>query len=417
MEKDDLLLSLSLIFRAFFSQKDSRAGNALSRALKIDNKTEGSYLFNAGRSAFFLALKALALKKGDEVLLPAFSCVANINSVLWAGLTPVLVDLHKDNVNLSWEDLEKKISNKSKVLLIQHTFGYPADMERILSIAKTHGLVLFEDCAHSFDSQYKKQKIGTFGDMAFFSFGRDKALSSVFGGALTVKTVKLNKKVRKLYSGTVFPPRFWVLKNLFYPLYMELVLKCFTFLSIGKFSLGKALLYLYQKSTLLPLPVEDKEKKFGRPKHFPAKMAPEQAELAWQQYQKLNKYRARKQSFVRLWTDSLKKLGISIINTPGAKLDLLRLPIFIPSAQKIILSAKNEGLYLGDWYRPAIAPKGNLALSKFYNPKLFPNAEKQSGSVVNLPLCPRFSKKEQQEVCRLFVKIYNDYDKNRKYQQ
>ena len=169
--------------------------------------TEYVFSFDSGRTSLFSILKALHLEQGSEVLLQSYTCVAVPDPVLWAGLTPVYVDIEKETLNMSAADLEKKITFKSKVLIIQHTFGFPADIEKLIQIAKSKGLFVIEDCAHALGATYSSSSspeaskpVGSFGDAAFFSFGRDKAISSTFGSVVVTKN-----KTRRMRM--IFPPR------------------------------------------------------------------------------------------------------------------------------------------------------------------------------------------------------------------
>ena len=109
---------------------------------------------NSGRSGLFLILQALGIERGDEVLLQAFTCNAVPNPILWVGATPIYVDIDEETLNMDPADLEKKITPRAKAIIVQHTFGYPADMNRILEIAKKHNLIIIEDCAHALGARY-----------------------------------------------------------------------------------------------------------------------------------------------------------------------------------------------------------------------------------------------------------------------
>ena len=145
------------------------------------------YLFNSGRAALLAILKAFNIGERDEVLIQAFTCVAVPNSIIWAGAKPIYVDIDR-SFNLDPTDLEAKITKKSCAIIVQHTFGIPAQIEKIIEIAKMHKLIVIEDCAHSLGVTYKSKKLGNFGDAAFFSFGRDKVVSSVWGGAAIINS-------------------------------------------------------------------------------------------------------------------------------------------------------------------------------------------------------------------------------------
>src|SRR3989338_1413783 len=111
---------------------------------------------------------------------------------------------------MSPTDIKKKISSRSKVLIIQHTFGTSAKLTELLAIAKQHQLYVIEDCAHALGARYQQQLVGTFGDAAIFSFGRDKVISSVYGGAL------LTKQPFTLPS-LPSPSLFWIKQQLVHP--------------------------------------------------------------------------------------------------------------------------------------------------------------------------------------------------------
>ena len=126
-------------------------------------------------------IKSFDITYGDEVIVQAFTCLAVPEVVIWCGAKPVYLDID-ESLNLDIRLLEKSISSKTRIIIVQHTFGIPAKIDMIKKIAQKHNIILIEDCAHSLGAKYNSQKIGTFGDAAFFSFGRDKVISSVFGG-------------------------------------------------------------------------------------------------------------------------------------------------------------------------------------------------------------------------------------------
>ena len=149
--------------------------------------TETAVSFNAGRSALLAILNSLELEKGSEVFMQAFTCVAVPNAVIWTGAHPVFVDIDS-SLNFDVTDALKKVTSKTKAVIVQHTFGVPADMDKIIHFCNKHNLVLIEDCAHSLGATHKGKLVGTLGDASFFSFGRDKVVSSVFGGMAIINS-------------------------------------------------------------------------------------------------------------------------------------------------------------------------------------------------------------------------------------
>lgn len=135
-------------------------------------------------AALHLSLNSIALNKGDEVIVPAMTFCSTVNSIIHSGYTPVLADVDLHTMNIDPDEIEKKISNKTKALIIVHFAGRPCDMKRILKIVKKYNLILIEDCAHSIESYYGEKKCGTFGMYGCFSFYVTKNLVTAEGGMI-----------------------------------------------------------------------------------------------------------------------------------------------------------------------------------------------------------------------------------------
>jgi perosamine synthetase len=151
-----------------------------------------------GRYALSLALKTLNISKGDEVIVQSFICNVAIDAILSHGAKPVLVDSSLKDFNISPSEIRKKITSKTKAIIIAHLYGIPCDIDEILSIAEENNCFLIEDCAHCINSKYKEKKVGTFGDISFFSFNFDKPLSTGNGGMLVVNNKKLVDKAKEI---------------------------------------------------------------------------------------------------------------------------------------------------------------------------------------------------------------------------
>ena len=152
-----------------------------------------------GTDALQIALMALELQPGDEVILPAFTYIAAAEVIALLGLTPVLVDVDAHTFNIDVRKIEAAISAKTKAIIVVHLFGQSCDMEPIMSIAKKYGLRVIEDCAQAHGATYKGKKIGTFGDAAGFSFYPGKNLGALGdAGAVVTNNEELAKKIRAL---------------------------------------------------------------------------------------------------------------------------------------------------------------------------------------------------------------------------
>jgi UDP-2-acetamido-2-deoxy-ribo-hexuluronate aminotransferase len=152
---------------------------------------------NSGSSALYLALKALNLKKNDEVLTVAHSYVATVNSILLNDLKPVFCDI-KNNLTIDEEDVKKKISKKTKAIILVHIQGTPVNFEKLMPIIKENNLKIIEDCAQAIGSTFKNKHVGNFGDIGCFSFHPLKNLSALGdGGMIVTKNKKIFEWLRK----------------------------------------------------------------------------------------------------------------------------------------------------------------------------------------------------------------------------
>ena len=164
-EKDDVNLAIKERFKKSKKNYIEIFENNFKKHLSF------KYVFslNSGRSALMLILKALDIKAHDEIIVQAFTCNAVINPILQKKAKPIYIDVDK-TLNIDPKKIEARITKKTKAIIIQHTFGYPAEIEEIQKIAKKHNLFLIEDCAHALGAKYNNEYCGTFGDVAFFSF-------------------------------------------------------------------------------------------------------------------------------------------------------------------------------------------------------------------------------------------------------
>lgn len=172
----------------------------------IENiKSDKTFFFSLGRAALYAVLKAMEIGQGDEVIFQVFTCVHVPVPVLRLGATPVYVDIDPSTFGIDPSKIKDKITDKTKAIIVQHTFGIPTEMDPILDIASRHNLWIIEDCCHALGSKYGGQEVGTFGDAAFYSFGWHKPIVLGMGGAAVVNNPSLRPKVKKL-NETLTPP-------------------------------------------------------------------------------------------------------------------------------------------------------------------------------------------------------------------
>lgn len=356
--------------------------------------------FSHGRTALYAIMKALEIGRGDEVILQAFTCVVVPNMIVALDAQPIYADITK-NLTIDPRDVEKKITKKTKAIIVQHTFGIPADMEALMAIAKKHKISLIEDVAHTIGGTYKGKKLGTFGIASIFSFGRDKAFSSVFGGIAITNDADLGEKLRNFQKNIPFPSKQWIAQQLFHPIAFSVILPTYNS------GFGKLILVVLQKLHFLSFPVSRDERKalFSQSllKRFPNALAI----LALQQLEQQEKFNSKRIAISQKYQEVCQVKGISIMN--NERYPYLRFPLRVanPQAMRSFFKAKRN-IYLGDWYAHVLDPRGSDFTAVSYTKGSCPVAEAIACEIINLPTYPSMSDNDVTEV----IDLLKQYDTN-----
>ena len=163
-----------------------------------------------GTVAIHLALVALGIGPGDEVIVPDLTFAATINAVLYANATPVIVDIDPITWTIFPEEIKKAITSKTKAIIPVHVYGQACEMDKIMDIAQKHNLKVIEDCAEAHGAEFKGQRVGSFGDIATFSFFANKIITTGEGGMCVTNSKELDTTMRKLRDhGMSKEKRYW----------------------------------------------------------------------------------------------------------------------------------------------------------------------------------------------------------------
>lgn len=385
----DIRLALRMIFQPWRWQRGS-ALKELSRALSKIIGIERVWLFNSGRSALLTGLKALGVGAGDEVIIQAFTCVAVPDPILWAGAKPVYADIGEGTFNIDPRAIEQRVTKHTKAIVVQHTFGQPAALEEIAAMAKKYKLLLIEDCAHALGGSYQNKALGSFGDISFFSFGRDKVISSVYGGALATHRTDIARRIERQYKAVRMPSRRWTLQQLLHPVVFAVLLP------IYGFRLTRAFIWLCQRLGLISLAIQPIEYRGGKPAAFPRRCPNALATLALAQLGRLPQFTAHRAELLSLYRQALSHTSFALPSGPGP---WLRLPVRWPNSQGIIHDAWRAGFWLGDWYTNVVAPPVTSLQAVGYQPGQCPRAEAYGKSTFNLPMHPTFPLTDARRLC------------------
>jgi len=156
--------------------------------------------FNSGTSALHAGLLAHGIRAGDEVIVPSFTFIATANAPLMVGAKPVFADIQRENMGMDPEDVQEKITKNTRAIIPVHYGGCPCSIEAIREIAADHDLLLFEDAAEAFGARVQDKGVGTFGDLAMFSFCQNKIITTGEGGAIVTDSKDLDERLKLIRS-------------------------------------------------------------------------------------------------------------------------------------------------------------------------------------------------------------------------
>jgi dTDP-4-amino-4,6-dideoxygalactose transaminase len=327
--------------------------------------------------------------------------VALPNTIKLFGAIPVYIDIEENTYNMDTEKIREKITARTKAIIIQHTFGNPADIEKILAIAKEHNLKTIEDCAHSLGAKYKGEKTGTFSDASFFSFGRDKVISSVSGGTVIAKDRVLIEKIESIRNEMPFEEKRDIIRKLLHPIITFKALHTYNF-----FYLGKIVMFLSFRYNILDKAYTKAEKNGESRKDFPRRMPNALAELALHQMKLLGRFNRHRMRVSQRYAKNIKNESVGLPQTlPFAKNIFLWYTITVEDKKAFIKKAAEKNIILGDWFPQAIGPIEVNLQKAGYEIGSCPVAEKISSSCVNLPTHHNIHRKEAQRV----IDFINDF--------
>jgi len=383
----DVVFSKLLIFKPW-KYFDEKPQCQLKKDLSKYLDQKYVQLFDSGRNALYFLLKAINIKSGDEIIIQSLTCSVVPAAILWAKAIPIYIDIDK-NYNLDPEKLAASITSKTKAIIVQHTFGTPANLDKIIAICKAKKIILIEDCAHGLGGSYRGQKLGTFGQASFYSFGRDKVISGVWGGAISTNDQEINDSLLRLTLNLPTHGYGWTTKQLWYPPLMYIITKTYNFLKIGKI-----LHFIFRKIKLLSDAVTLEEKLSQKPVIFYQGLPSPLCLLISKQLKKIDCMVQHRQRLAYFYSQQL--------NTPyNSNSSYLRYSIEVNNPNKLRKSAASKSIFLGDWYSTVISPKDIDSNIFKYIPNSCPQAEKVTQTIINLPTNPNLSLVDAQKVVNI----------------
>lgn len=361
-----------------------------------------AFAFWKGRVALYAILRAIGIQSGDEVIVPGYTCVMDVNPIKYLGAKPIYVDIEPSTFNVNPALLESKITPKTKVIIAQHTYGYPCDMDAIMAIAARRDITVIEDCCLAFGSTYKGKTVGTFGKAAYFSFQWNKPFTTGLGGMAITNDVQLAEKIDRLCDSELRKPsvkeammlaaQLVVYRMLIYPKTTALAQNIFRYLTKKGVVVGSS-----STAEFDPMMAPD----------FFKGISPIQARSGLRQLAKIDSNIAHRRKIATLYDRLLQEKGWAPRKYDKSAMDpvMVRYPLRIMEKTMALEEAAAAGVELGSWFECPLHPI-ETPLEKYdYTAGICPEAEKASREVVNLPLHPRTSGKTAENTVKFITKF------------
>lgn len=357
---------------------------------------------DSGRTALYLALKALGLDAGDEVLVPTYTCAIVFEIVMRAHLKPVFVDVSPATRNIDPTLIPKSLSSRTKAVIPVHLFGCPCEMDPIVEVADKYGLYIIEDVAQALGAEYKGRKAGSFGDLAIFSFGPGKSITGGEGGAIAINNAELKEAVETLELQLPNPDLGWklhVAKNI-------LAMKMFSssrFYGIVKGSVDSS---IRRTDSMINQNCLTLAKGAASPLHAslrPAKLPEASASVIVKQLQKIDSFNEKRIANAQRLTELLRVEDDRYIKLPWpdskTKSTFTRFPIRILKGNRalIIKEMLRQGVDAKELYHYVAWLLHRLS------EKRYSNAELLSNSLMALPNHPLLTDEELEKISSVFL--------------
>ena len=342
---------------------------------------EQVFLYWKGRVALYAILKSLNINNGDEIVLPGFTCVVVPNVIKYLNSKPVYVDIDSDTLNPCFNNVKNSVTSKTRVIIIQNTFGLSSDVDKISEFAKENGIITIEDCTHGFGGTFKLKSNGSYCDASFYSTQWNKPFSTGIGGFAVINNKKLIPAIKKLNDELIRPSFFDELglfslimthKILLHPRSYWLIRDFYRFLSSHGIVTGSS-----EKSELISISIPDK--------YFKG-IGSVQAWLGRNRIADINKKISTRKEYAKVYTRFLQEHGKLFVREElFPDHSFLKYPIIVTDRDIFQARASKKHIPLGDWFLSPIHPvRANLELWDIENGSI-PVASEISQYIVNLP--------------------------------
>lgn len=336
--------------------------------------------FYKGRVALYALLHEMGVGTGDQVLMPAYTCVVVPNAVLYLGAEPLYTDIELSSFSVTPASVENAVTEKTKVVLCQNTYGLSAHVDEIVDLCRKRGIRTIEDCTHGFGGTYKGKANGSWCDAAFYSSQWNKPFSTGLGGYALVNDPELEPRVAAFADNLPQPSAktqamLWILMR------VRKLISPATY-----YSFVQAYRYLSKKNLVTGSSSGEELESIEMPKDYLLGMSNVQKRAAVKALTKLPRMNALRKANGALYTAHLAQAGLNYVDPSLHENHLfLKYPLLVHDKAAFMRKAREANIPLGDWFCSPLHPvEGDLNQWKF-DPERYPNAVFAASHVVNLP--------------------------------
>lgn len=372
-------------------------------SIKKDITSDRTFYFFRGRVALYAILKAMGIGRGDEIITQAFTCFAVPDPIISARAKPVYIDIDPKTYNMDIAKIEEKITKRTKVVVAQHTFGIPAEMDIILEIGKKHNLYVIEDSCHTLASKYRGRQIGSYGDAAFFSFEWGKPLIIGLGGCAIVNNQEIKEAMKNICDNFVNPRMKEIamirLEYIFYSLFLN---------PSSFWRIRDYYRFLYRLGLIIGTFRPQKIKESINT-DYKKRMSNFHRKLLMKRLANLEDNINHRISVASQYEKLLLEVGIKTLELDRRYEPVyLRYPLLVKEKSEILSEARKRKIELGDWF---ISPIHPLSQEEWecvdYRKGMCPVAEDVSKRIITLPIYEKISKREIEKNISFLVDMKN----------
>ncbi len=339
------------------------------------NGSKYAFAFMGGRVALSACIYALGLQPGDEVILPGYTCVVVPNAFHFAGVKTIYSDIELDTYGVNASFIEEKITPKTKVVYLHHLYGLVCrDYEKIVQIAKKHGLYVIEDCAPSAGAEFKNRKVGNLGDVAIYSTEQSKVFTTIQGGMATTNDDLFAERLKEYCDQASYPDAELIDKQLH-----SVIINYYSYKDPQHWWKGELIRRIYRDKIIISTTKE--EEQGIKPVYYGKKMPSPIAALGLNQLKKIDNYNQKRRQVAKRWDNWCNTRGyIKPVIISDSTPVYLRYPVMVEPEKKrdISWAHKELGINLGVWFVSNIHPASWLVEG-------CPNADKAVKQCINFP--------------------------------